>query len=158
MPHTLLCLGFAMLAAACTPKVDKGGYIRNDKKPLEIKAGQTSRQDVAEAMGSPSSQSSFGTETWYYISNRKESLAFLPYEVAEQEVMRIEFDDSGLVSKVENYDLAQSEPVHIVQRETPSEGHSLGFFEQILGNIGRFNSPGGRGQPSNNRGGGGVGR
>ena len=139
--------------AACTPKVDNTGYVTGTPISGQISPGQ-SREDVVSRIGSPSSQSSFGTEAWYYVTSRKESWAFLPYEVAKQDVTRIEFDETGHVTKVQAYDLSNSEDIALVKRETETEGHSLGFFEQILGNIGRFNSPGGGAggtAPGNNR-------
>ncbi|NBO18711.1 MAG: outer membrane protein assembly factor BamE, partial [Proteobacteria bacterium] len=116
----------------------------------EISLG-LSKDDVVSKLGSPSSQSSFGNEAWYYVTSRKEAWAFLPYEVAQQDVTRIEFGQDGKVAKVDSYDLSSSEDVAIVKRETQTEGHSLGFFEQILGNIGRFNSPASNSSTSNNR-------
>ena len=49
---------------------------------------------------------------------------------------------TNLYGPNDHYDLANSQDIDIVSRTTPTEGHTLGFFEQILGNIGRFNSPG----------------
>ena len=37
--------------------------------------------------------------------------------------------------------LARQKAVQIVGKETPTEGHDLTFIEQMLGNLGRFNSP-----------------
>lgn len=134
---------------ACSPKVDSGGYVRKDDPAQVIKPGM-SKDEVVGRLGSPSSQSSFGPETWYYITSRKEAYGPMAYDVAQQDVACIAFDAGGLVTKVEAYDLASSEDVDVVDRQTPTEGHSLGFFEQILGNIGRFNNPNGQ-QPGNNR-------
>ena len=94
-------------------------------------------------LGSPSAQSTFGDETWYYITDRKETFAFLKPEVVQQDVTKISFDSAGHVAKIANYSLKDGEEIDMAKRETPTEGHTMGFFEQILGNIGRFNSPGG---------------
>lgn len=149
----LLAGGLAAAVAACTPKVDNTGYVAGKPISEQVSTGQ-SKDDVLMKLGSPSSQSSFGSETWYYVTARKESWAFMPYEVAQQDVTRIEFDEAGKVAKVQGFDLSNSEDVAFVKRETETEGHSLGFFEQVLGNIGRFNSPGngpGGSAPGNNR-------
>ena len=130
-----------MLAlAGCSPKVYSGGYVSENPIKDEVAVGQTKDQ-VKEKLGSPSSQSSFGDEAWYYISDKQEMLAFFKPEVVQQDVTRIQFDATGLVSKVETYDLKDGEKVAMVSRTTPTEGHTLGFFEQTLGNLGRFNAP-----------------
>ena len=95
----------------------------------------TTRDEVLSGLGSPSVQSSFGTETWYYVASRKEATAFLKPEVTEQQVTRIEFDAAGVVSKIENFDESNSQDLNYAKRVTPTEGHQLGFFEQIMGNI-----------------------
>src|SRR6185436_19035700 len=125
--------------AACDPKVDTGGYVRETDFKEQIIVGQTTREETQARFGSPSSQSSFGEESWYYITDRKETTAFFKPKVVEQNVTRIVFDASGVASKVETFDMKDAKDLKLVKRQTPTEGHSLGFAEQILGNIGRFN-------------------
>jgi len=131
-----------MLAEACSPKVNNGGYVNENDIKNQIVIGKTTKDDVKEAFGSPSAESSFGAESWYYISDRKEAYAFLKPTVVEQNVVRIEFDPTGVASTVESYSKKDGEEFDLAKRTTPTEGHTLGFFEQILGNIGRFNRPG----------------
>ena len=128
--------------SACSPKVDNNGYIQEGDLKSQIVPGQTTRDEVRAKFGSPSAQSSFGDETWYYITSRKETLAFLAPEVADQHVTRIAFDAAGVVSDVKAFSKADAVQFDVVKRATPTEGHQLGFFEQALGNIGRFNKPG----------------
>lgn len=143
----LAALAAAAGLAGCGPKVENNGYVRNEDLKNLVSIGKSTKDEVQNTLGSPSAQSSFGTDTWYYITDRKEAYAFLKFDVIEQEVTRIAFDDSGVVTEVEHFDQSQSEAFPIVKRETITEGHTLGFFEQMLGNIGRFNAPGNRGGP-----------
>jgi len=131
----------ASMLAACSPKVDNRGYVGEGAIRDQVTIGTSTRQDVLDTLGSPSSQSSFGEETWYYVSARKETVAFLKPEVEQQDVVRISFDQAGVVSKVESFDKNNAREFELVKRVTPTEGHTLGFFEQVLGNIGRFNRP-----------------
>lgn len=135
-------LAVALFAvSSCSPKIEERGYIKNADWKENIIVGQTTKQDVLDKFGSPSAQSSFGTETWYYISSRKESNAFLKPETTDQEVTDIQFDTSGVVSAVNYYNKDDAKQIALVKRVTPTEGHTLGFIEQTLGNIGRFNKP-----------------
>lgn len=136
-----------LVPAACSPKVDNGGYVQ--EKPIKdlITVGQSSKDDVKTKLGSPSAQSSFGAEAWYYVTQRKEAHAFFKPEITEQDVVRVEFNESGVVTKVENYSQKDGEDFDITKRTTPTEGHTLGFMEQVLGNIGRFNHPGNENTP-----------
>ena len=104
-----------------------------------LNVGESQKEDVTRALGSPSSTSDFGEETWYYISARKERQAFFAPEVTDQKVVKITFDENGIMKSMKRYTLEDGKEVVMVEKTTPTEGHSLGFFEQILGNIGRFN-------------------
>src|SRR4051812_47358207 len=83
---------------ACSPKVENHGYMQQGEIKDKLVIGQTTKEQVQEALGSPSSQSTFGAENWYYIWSRKETVAFFAPKTAEQNVVRIEFDPSGVVS------------------------------------------------------------
>jgi outer membrane protein assembly factor BamE (lipoprotein component of BamABCDE complex) len=135
----LLCLA----AVACSPIVDNRCYVKQGALRDKIVVGQTSKQEVLDQFGSPSSQSSFGAETWYYINVRKETVGFLKPEAVNQDITRVEFDTAGIATKVENYAQDATQDIKNVKRVTPTEGHSLGFIEQALGNVGRFNKAGG---------------
>ncbi|MGE3714708.1 MAG: outer membrane protein assembly factor BamE, partial [Alphaproteobacteria bacterium] len=136
---TAIWLAALLAVAGCSPKIENRGYVRDGTISEMIVAGRDSKDDVITVLGSPSSHSTFGPETWYYITTRKETTAFLAPEVVEQDVVRITFDDMGMVSNVEGYNLSNSQDIDVSSRETPTEGHELSFIEQLMGNIGRFN-------------------
>lgn len=143
-----------LILTACSPKVHELGYAEDanlDWKTAVI-VGQTSKQEVLAKFGSPSTKSDFGAETWYYISARKEGVGFLKPKVVKDEVTDIQFDANGVVSAVNFYDKGDAQQVALVTRTTPTEGHSLTFIDQTLGNLGRFNKPTDDSGISNNHG------
>lgn len=137
------------LLAACQAVVDQRGHVVDEDMTAKLHIGSTTKQEIMQTFGSPSSTSTFGEETWYYIQQRKVGQAFLRPEITEQKVTQITFDSSGVVKTVNGYGLDDKVDVAIVGKQTPTEGHSLGFFEQTLGNLGRFNAPGDMRSPSN---------
>lgn len=132
------------MLAACAPKVENHGYIKNLEWQDNIVIGQTTKDEVLSKFGSPSARNNYGNETWYYITSRQEAVAFLKPEIVQQDTVRVEFDQAGVVNKVTSHDKASGKEFDIVKRTTPTEGHSMSVIEQFIGNIGRFNSPGGR--------------
>ncbi|MEQ1705502.1 MAG: outer membrane protein assembly factor BamE [Rickettsiales bacterium] len=129
--------------SSCSPKVENRGYIKQANWKDTVKVGQATKQEVLEQLGSPSAKSSFGPETWYYVSSRKEAVAFLKPEVVEQETVNITFDYAGVVREINVHDKNSAREIDLVKRTTPTEGHSMSFIDQALGNLGRFNKPGG---------------
>ncbi|MDE3059936.1 MAG: outer membrane protein assembly factor BamE [Pseudomonadota bacterium] len=150
MTSRLFCITlFFLTIAGCSPKVDNRGYVSEQSIKDQIVVGQTTKDQVKEKLGSPSAQSSFGDENWYYITGRKEAYAFFRPSVVEQQVVRIAFDPSGVVTGVDAFNKDDGKDFAIAKGATPTEGHTLGFFEQALGNIGRFNNPGNANNPTN---------
>ena len=83
----------------------------------------------------------FDQERWLYISERTETLAFLEPVVKERKVLILSFNKEGIVSKIEILDAESGKKIQPVPRTTATSGSEFGFFEQIFGNLGRFNTP-----------------
>lgn len=144
MKTTVLLLATTTLAlSACSPMVQTRGHVKDPEWESTIQPGNAGRSEVLAALGSPSTRSSFGPETWYYITTRRESFAFFEPEITDQDVLAVRFDASGLVEDIQQVGKEGLIDMEYTSRETPTEGHSLTFVEQLIGNLGRFNSPAG---------------
>ncbi|PIR38059.1 MAG: hypothetical protein COV35_07405 [Alphaproteobacteria bacterium CG11_big_fil_rev_8_21_14_0_20_39_49] len=128
------CLG------GCIKTVKNVGYSPEIDKINNLVVGKTRKAIVKRELGSPSAVSTYGIETWYYISSEKESVAFLKPKLKSQKVVAIEFDDNETIAKIEQYDEADARDIKISNEETRTEGHEQGVLGQILGNVGRFNT------------------
>lgn len=140
MLNKLMIVTLAAALAACSPQVASRGHLDVTKKLGEVHTGETHKQDVIRLFGTPSLRSSFGDETWYYISAKRESYAFFRPETTEQKVVAIQFDSNDMVTGVKQFDKKDSQDLAVVEKTTPTEGQELGLWEQMLGNFGRFNS------------------
>jgi len=117
------------------------GHVLDEAALARIEPGQTSRDRVAQLLGSPSSRGTFDDTAWYYVSQRTERHSFYQETVIEQNVVAITFDEQGVVRAIERRDLDDARNVDLVERETPTVGNELTLVEQFIGNIGRFNLP-----------------
>ena len=130
-----------MICVACSPKIDARGHVDAQQSIEKIQVGRSYRQDVMQMLGSPSTTSTFGEERWYYVTAQKEAFGFLAPEVTKQQVTQITFNEDGMVTDIQRRGIKDRRDIEITQDTTPTEGHQLGFFEQLLGNVGRFNKP-----------------
>jgi outer membrane protein assembly factor BamE (lipoprotein component of BamABCDE complex) len=128
-----------MLLSACTSQFATRGNLPDPNRLAEITPGETHARDVAEILGTPTTFSTFGGESWYYISERVEYYAFLEPKLLDRKVVRVKFDKTGLVEKVDQDENQQGRDIQFVDRVTPTAGNEITFFEQIFGNLGRFN-------------------
>jgi len=139
----LAALGIAVLSlglAACGPQIDNRGHKPNPDDLARLKTGTSTRSDVQNILGSPSSRSVYGGETWFYISATWEREAFYKPEETERQILAIDFDKSGVVKDMRTLDKDSGKEVAISEKITPTTGHTMSLVEQMVGNLGRFNS------------------
>lgn len=130
----------AALAAACSPTIDTRGYVPSPDALSQIRPGLQTRADVTDLLGTPLTVTPLDDRTWVYASRRTETIAFFQPKVLEQKVVVVEFDDAGVVRDLRQYTLEDGQVIDPVTRKTPAPGKELTFLEQLVGNVGRFNS------------------
>ena len=134
----ILVLGATL--GACSPQVSNMGNKPLSSDIARIKPGEQTRSEVQQILGSPSSRSLYGEEVWFYIGNTREVVAFFAPEETERNVVAVAFDENGVVKTVRALGLDDGEDVAMSEKKTPTAGHNMTVVEQMVGNIGRFNS------------------
>lgn len=127
--------------------INNGAIITQDQLDL-IPVG-SSQDQVILALGSPSSRGQFGTEVFYYISQKRaKTYEFEKFRLIDQKVLSVYFDDEKTVSRIANYGLQDGRVFDFISRTTPTGGEDFTFLKQLL--TGRA-SPASVLQGSNNR-------
>ncbi len=134
---SLTLLVFAL--PACTPQVATRGNLVSDDSLHEIKPGIDTRDDVVGKIGSPTTIAPFDENTWYYMGQRTEKKGILDPELTKERVVIVRFTPEGVVDRVAERQGGREE-IPIVQRTTPTSGNDFTFIQQMLGNLGKFNS------------------
>ena len=127
-----------VLLASCISRVETRGNLPDPERLAEIQPGSHSRDEVVEILGSPTSTAFLDGETWYYISEKTETVAFLAPEITERKVLVVQFDSEGVVSGVNTLGVEDGRQVELVDRKTPTAGKKLTVMQQLFGNVGRF--------------------
>ena len=125
-------------AGACASRLDTRGNLPDPKLVAEIRPGALSREDVIDLLGSPSSVTPFGGDTWYYISKRTETFAFFAPKVTARKIIVVKFSKDGKVKEISTVGLEKSRVIKPVSRKTPTHGTEITLIEQLIGNLGRF--------------------
>jgi outer membrane protein assembly factor BamE (lipoprotein component of BamABCDE complex) len=131
---------FIALATGCAPTVDVRGHMPTAEQLDRLAPGLQSRNDVIEILGSPSMVATFGDEVWYYVGEKTERIAFLEPEVLERTIIAVKFDQNGRMTAIDRLGLKEGKEIEPVDRVTPTAGKELTLLEQLLGNMGRFNT------------------
>ena len=139
LPFAAALLLVALSAGGCADKVSTRGSLPTAETIDNLKVGVQTKDQVVQLFGSPSNIGTFDDNTWYYIGVKVEQTAFFKPSPVEQQVLQIKFDDFGVVKEVKKLGLDDAQQVALNSNETPTAGKELGFFEQLFGNVGRFN-------------------
>lgn len=126
------------LSACSTARYATRGNQPDPDRLAQIKPGEQTREDVQQILGSPSNIGNFGGKSWYYISEKTETVAFMEPTVTDREIIVIDFDQENRVADVRKVGLEEGKDIEPVERVTPTSGERLNAFEQIMGNFGRM--------------------
>lgn len=142
-----LLVGLGLAMSGCAQREYRGGYILDEDALARITVGQTTQNQVQAILGSPSSQSTFNqsNNSWYYISKETRAVAFLAPDTIDQQVLAVDFDESGRVKNIRRWGLQDGREIAFVDRTTETRGRELTILQQLLGNLGRFNNAGNQG-------------
>ena len=129
------------LTACLTPSRDYHGYVSDEAQPRDMKPGEDTRSTVLAQLGSPSTTSIFDDNTWIYMSELQERIAYMNPKVKTRSVVAIRFGEDDKVEDVVEYKADDGQVIRYASRETPTRGRELGFWEQIFGTIGAVQLP-----------------
>ena len=124
--------------SACSPITSYSGFQAIDSDPKDVKVGTDTKSTVRAKLGSPSVQSTFDPNVWFYVNQVKERVAFRRPQVTARNVTAITFNkDSEMVEAVNVYTLKDGKVIAYNNRETPTRGREMTVLEQLLGSVGR---------------------
>jgi outer membrane protein assembly factor BamE (lipoprotein component of BamABCDE complex) len=126
--------------AACSPIVRNHGYVPTDGDLEDVVVGTSTQEDVAKAIGRPSSSGILTGSGWYYVGSKFEHRGGRAPREVERQVVSVSFDDKGVVENVERFGLEQGQTVVLSRRVTDSNIKGVGFLRQLLGSVGNLNA------------------
>lgn len=132
----LLAFSILSLQACVSVRTSHGYVLEADQSALSAKPGFDTKDSILAKYGEPSMIGTFDRDAWYYLFSTDQTRAFFKPKTTSRTVVAMHFDKEGQVDNYDTYTLADGEDIHLVQRETPTRGKELNFWEQLLGNVG----------------------
>lgn len=139
----LLCSGLVLAAAAvlsgCSRDIEHRGYQARAQDLQKLRTGMT-KQEVRSTLGSPSTTATVQHQgdSFYYISSRVKTSAFLDNEELDRQILAVRFSQFDQVQSFGQYTLQDGNVIDMNSRETPSRGRELTILQQMFGNLGNF--------------------
>lgn len=130
----------ALLTLACTPTIAQRGNMVTDEQVEKLVPGVHTAQDVLRVFGSPTTRAPFDENIWYYIGQETEKHGILDPEVTQENVVIVRLSPEGELLSVEPLQTERI-AVPIERDKTKTHGNEVTAVQQMLGNLGKFNTP-----------------
>jgi len=139
MLRVLAIIAGVMALQACVSVRSNHGYVlERGQTELKAEPGLDTKESILAKYGEPSMIGTFNRNAWYYLNSRDQTRAFFHAKTRTRVVVAFHFDEEGLVTGQEQFDLSDANKIKLVSRETPTRGKELNFWEQLLGNVGQL--------------------
>lgn len=130
--------GSALLLYGCAPPVPRGALIDKDDYS-QLTPNTSTQSDVLGTLGSPTTHATFNDNTWIYVSMTKDLVPLAHPAVNKQQVIVLNFDNGGILRKMDVLGRRDAIPVRMVRDKTPTPGTQISVIQELLGNVGRYN-------------------
>ena len=121
---------------SCSPINKQHGYLLDDflvssEKISKFEVKNTTKNDVFNAMGSPSIEIQDVENVWIYLLSLKEKKVFDEDQLLFQSIYRFEFDDSGILIKQAFLTADNFNKIAFASDETKVERNAYGITDQL---------------------------
>ena len=138
MPYLKFFIIFIILfSSSCTSNIQKNGLSIKKINQIEIKIGETTKDDLNNKYGPPVFESIFNNNIIYYASHTSSYLNFNPRKTKQLIVFKIILDDNNIVRNVRKYTEKKAKDIVISKMNTNDRDNKGIFWKQILENMRR---------------------
>ena len=125
-----------LILYSCSPINKQHGYLLDDflissEKISKFEVKNTTKNDVFNAMGSPSIEIQDVENVWIYLLSLKEKKVFDEDQLLYQSIYRFEFDDSGILIDQAFLNADNFNNVTFSSDETKVERNAYGITDQL---------------------------
>ena len=128
----------AIGVSGCIGEDIRHGYQIDQAALATVKPGMGAEQ-VLQILGTPSTVSTVGNKSWYYISqNTRRTVMFLGEQIEDQKVTAVYFNQGMKVERVALYGLQDGRVFDFIERTTPASGSDRAFISQLFRGLTRY--------------------
>lgn len=124
--------------SACIGEELRHGYQIDPAALAAVRPGMSADQ-VLQTLGTPSTVSTVGNKSWYYISqNTRRTVMFMGESIQDQKVTAVYFTPAFKVERVALYGLQDGRIFDFIERTTPTSGQDRAFLSQLFRGLTRY--------------------
>jgi outer membrane protein assembly factor BamE (lipoprotein component of BamABCDE complex) len=130
--------GFKLPTSAGMNEEYTRGFVMDEGLIAQIKPGMDV-QTVLTTLGTPSTTSTVGNRTFYYISQTvRRRFQFQDLTVVDQKVLVVYFNKAFKVERIANYGLKDGVIFDFISRTTETGGEEQSFLRNLFRGVTRF--------------------
>lgn len=118
--------------------VTHNGNMPSEERIAKIEKG-TSKDDVIQILGTPSTVAAFDENTWIYMSSDIKRVAFFKPQEIDRNILKIKFDSNDNVTKITRLNKDNGIDINPAKEKTEVKGQEPGFFQKYFGGVGQYN-------------------
>lgn len=131
--------GFVLPTSSGLNEEFKRGFVMDETLVGQVKVGMDVHK-VLEILGTPSTTSTVGNRTFYYIGQTvRRRFQFQDPQVIDQQVLVVYFNKGFKVERIANYGLQDGVIFDFISRTTPSGGEEQSFLRNLFRGVTKFN-------------------
>lgn len=131
--------GFSVPTSAGLNEEITRGFVMDQEAIGKVKPGMDV-QGVLQVLGTPSTTSTVGNRTFYYVSQRSRRMfQFQNPTVVEQNVVAVYFNNGFKVERIANWGLKDGVLFDFISRTTPTGGEEQSFLRNLFRGVTSFN-------------------
>lgn len=134
----LIFLGISPFLEGCAPFSEIHGNLPDVETISKIKQGESTKVEVLQILGPPTSIAPFDPKVWYYIGEKVERIAFYDPDVVEKEIFVVTFNDEEIVESFIPIEEPHDFEIEPHTRKTKTLGQDPSLLQQVFGNFGKF--------------------
>lgn len=130
--------GFKLATSAGLNEEFSRGFVADDTLIAQVKVGMDVQQ-VLSILGTPSTTSTVGNRTFYYISQTvRRRFQFQDLTVVDQKVLVVYFNKGFKVERIAHYGLQDGVIFDFISRTTATGGEEQSFLRNLFRGVTKF--------------------
>jgi len=137
--RAIILLGFIVpICSSCMIREEYHGREVSAELLLQLKINKSTKEEVVELLGNPSSVSTFDDNIWYYLSLTKKGVSVFKPDITSQKSVQLRFKNDMLID-IKTYEDGKARSFDFNKQETKVEGNNHTAVQDFFHNLGRYN-------------------
>ncbi len=131
--------GFTLPTSAGLNEEFNRGFVMDPELISKVRTGMDVQQ-VLQTLGTPSTTSTVGNRTFYYVSQRaRRTFQFQAPTVVDQNVLAVYFNQGFKVERIANFGIQDGVIFDFISRTTPTGGEEQSFLRNLFRGVTTLN-------------------